>query len=110
MSSQPPRLQWQQATLTSIQTQTGRVKSFFFKMPQPIAFTAGQHMDVRLTAPEGYQAQRSYSIASAPESTGDLELVIDRLDDGEVSPFFHDVAQVGDVIDLRGPIGGYFVW
>jgi ferredoxin-NADP reductase len=71
---------------------------------------AGQHVDVRLTAPDGYQAQRSYSIASAPESTGDLELVIERLDDGEVSPFFHEVAAVGDAIELRGPIGGYFQW
>lgn len=67
-------------------------------------------MDVRLTAEDGYQAERSYSIASAPDAAGDLELVIERLDDGEVSPFFHDVAQVGDVIELRGPIGGYFVW
>jgi ferredoxin-NADP reductase len=86
------------------------VKSFFFKLPTSIQFIAGQHMDVRLTAEDGYQAQRSYSIASAPESEGDLELVIERLGDGEVSPFFHDVAQVGDVIELRGPIGGHFVW
>src|SRR6188768_2206145 len=105
MSSHPQRLQWQQATITSIQTRTSRVKSFFFKLPQPIAFTSGQHMDVRLTAPDGYQAQRSYSIASAPECPGDPELAIERLDDGEVSPFFHDVAQVGDVIELRGPVG-----
>ena len=104
------RLQWQQATLTSIRQQTSRVRSFFFRLPQRIAFAAGQHMDVRLTAPDGYQAQRSYSIASAPEDSGDLELVIERLDDGEVSPFFHDAAQVGDEIELRGPIGGHFIW
>ena len=66
---------------------------------------------MRLTAPDGYQAERSYSIASAPRSqTAGLELVIERLDDGEVSPFFHDVAEVGDDIELRGPIGGHFVW
>jgi ferredoxin-NADP reductase len=103
-------LQWQAATLTSIQRQTARASSFFFRLAQPIAFVAGQHMDVRLTAPDGYQAQRSYSIASAPESAGDLELVIERLEHGEVSPFFHEVAQAGDVIELRGPIGGHFIW
>ncbi|HEY5809873.1 MAG TPA: ferredoxin reductase [Povalibacter sp.] len=104
------RLQWQQARLTSIVQQTLRIKSFFFSLPQRLTFAAGQHVDVRLTAEDGYQAQRSYSIASAPESPGDLELVIDRLDDGEVSPFFHDVALVGDEFELRGPIGGYFNW
>ena len=67
-------------------------------------------MDVRLTAPDGYQARRSYSIASAPEAGGGIELAIERLDDGEVSPFFHDVAAVGDEIELRGPLGGHFIW
>ena len=67
-------------------------------------------MDVRLTAPDGYEAQRSYSIASAPEQTDALELAIERLQDGEVSPFFHDDVLVGDEIELRGPIGGHFVW
>ncbi|HEV3241708.1 MAG TPA: FAD-binding oxidoreductase [Methyloceanibacter sp.] len=67
-------------------------------------------MDVRLTALDGYRAERSYSIASAPEETEHIELAIERLDDGEVSPFFHDVAEVGDAIELRGPIGGHFVW
>jgi ferredoxin-NADP reductase len=86
------------------------VKSFFFELPKPFAFLPGQHVDVRLTAPDGYQAQRSYSIASAPEGGGLMELTIDRLDDGEVSPFFHDVAAVGDEIELRGPFGGYFIW
>ncbi|HEY6644340.1 FAD-binding oxidoreductase [Povalibacter sp.] len=104
------KLLWQKATITAIVPRTARVKSFFFKVPQPSPFVAGQHVDIRLTADDGYQAQRSYSIASAPESTGDLELVIERLDDGEVSPFFHDIAAVGDEIELRGPIGGYFVW
>ena len=65
---------------------------------------------MRLTAPDGYQAERSYSIASAPEETAAIELAIERLDDGEVSPFFHDIAEVGDAIELRGPIGGHFVW
>ena len=65
---------------------------------------------MRLTAPDGYQAERSYSIASAPRADRGIELAIERLDDGEVSPFFHDVAEVGDAIELRGPIGGHFVW
>jgi ferredoxin-NADP reductase len=70
---------------------------------------AGQHVDVRLTAPDGYQAQRSYSIASPP-GRENIELAIERLEDGEVSAFFHDVAQPGDTIEVRGPIGGHFVW
>ena len=86
------------------------MKSFLFAPASPISFRAGQHVDVRLTAPDGYQAERSYSIASAPERTDGIELAIERLDDGEVSPFFHDVAEVGDAIELRGPIGGHFVW
>lgn len=103
-------LRWQQAKITAIVPQTPRVKSFFFELSRPFPFRAGQHVDVRLTAPDGYQAERSYSIASAPGSQNVLELVIERLDEGEVSPFFHDVAAVGDDIELRGPIGGYFVW
>ena len=86
------------------------MKSFLLAPSAPFLFRAGQHVDVRLTAPDGYQAERSYSIASAPEQTAAIELAIERLDDGEVSPFFHDVAEVGDAIELRGPIGGHFVW
>ncbi len=103
-------LRWQQAKITAIVPDTPRIKSFFFELSRPFAFRAGQHVDVRLTAPDGYQAERSYSIASAPETAGGLELAIERLDDGEVSPFFHNVAAVGDDIELRGPIGGHFVW
>ena len=103
-------LRWQQAKITAIVPQTPRIKSFYFELARPFAFRAGQHVDVRLTAPDGYQAERSYSIASAPEMQSRLELAIERLDDGEVSPFFHDVAAVGDDIELRGPIGGHFVW
>jgi ferredoxin-NADP reductase len=103
-------LQWQKARITQITRHTSRVTSFFFSLESPFEFRAGQHVDVRLTAEDGYQAQRSYSIASAPEHSGAIELAIERLDDGEVSPYFHDVAAVGDEIELRGPIGGYFVW
>jgi ferredoxin-NADP reductase len=76
----------------------------------PFEFQAGQHVDLRLTAPDGYRAMRSYSIASAPEDGATIEVAIELLENGEVSPFFHDVVTVGDTIDLRGPLGGYFLW
>ena len=101
---------WQTAKIIRIEKRTPRVTSFVFKLSRPFVHHAGQHVDVRLTAPDGYQARRSYSIASAPESGGTIELAIERLDDGEVSPFFHEVAVVGDEIELRGPLGGHFVW
>jgi len=96
--------------VTAVVPRTPRIKSFFFALPDRPAFVPGQHMDVRLTAPDGYEAQRSYSIASAPEQTDALELAIERLQDGEVSPFFHDEVRAGDEIELRGPIGGHFMW
>jgi len=105
-----PKLVWQAATVVAIEPRTPTVKSFFFGLREPLRFIAGQHMDVRLIAPDGYEAQRSYSIASAPEASEHVELAIERLDDGEVSPFFHDTVAVGDEIELRGPIGGHFVW
>lgn len=103
-----PGTSWVQARITRIERQTPRLSSFFLDAPLP-HHVAGQHVDVRLTAPDGYQAQRSYSIASAP-GDAEIELAIERLDDGEVSPYFHEVAQPGDVIEVRGPIGGHFVW
>jgi ferredoxin-NADP reductase len=75
-----------------------------------MAHLPGQHYDVRLTAPDGYRAQRSYSIASSPVDEGEIELTIDRLDDGEVSPYFHDVVVEGDQVEVRGPFASYFVW
>ncbi len=102
----PPR--WQEAVIERIVPQTPRVVSVCFGVSLGPA-VAGQHVDVRLTAPDGYQAQRSYSIASAPGAAS-VELVIERLDDGEVSPHFHEVARPGDTIELRGPIGGHFIW
>ena len=78
-------------------------------MPGWRGFRAGQHVDVRLTAPDGYQAERSYSIGSAPEAP-EIELIVERLDKGEVSPFFHEIVEPGDTIELRGPIGGHFTW
>jgi ferredoxin-NADP reductase len=105
-----PKLLWQPAKVVAFESRTPTVKSFFFRLANPLRFVPGQHMDVRLTAPDGYEAQRSYSIASAPETTDHIELAIERLQDGEVSPFFHDTVAVGDEIELRGPIGGHFMW
>jgi ferredoxin-NADP reductase len=106
----PPAIRWQKVTINKIEKRTPTVTSFFFTPAEPFAFRAGQHVEVRLTAPNGYRAQRAYSIASAPEDRNSLELAIEKLDTGEVSPFFHEVAQVGDEIELRGPIGGHFIW
>jgi ferredoxin-NADP reductase len=108
--ARPRKLAWTAAKVVSAVPRTPRIKSFFFALPGPTAFVPGQHMDVRLLAPDGYEAQRSYSIASAPEQADALELAIERLQDGEVSPFFHEEVRVGDEIDLRGPIGGHFMW
>ena len=89
--------------------ETPRVRSLVLECPAWPGHLAGQHVDVRLTAEDGYQAQRSYSIASAPEDA-QLRLTIERLDDGEVSPYLFDILKVDDELELRGPIGGYFVW
>ena len=103
-------LRWQIATVEAMHQETPRAKSFTFRLPQWVRHRAGQHYDLRLTAPDGYQAERSYSIASQPEREGVVDLTIERIDDGEVSPYMHDVVVVGDHLELRGPIGGYFVW
>jgi ferredoxin-NADP reductase len=102
--------EWQIATVTEIKVETPRVKSFRFTLPMWMAHLPGQHYDVRLTAPDGYRAQRSYSVASSPLDVGEVELTIDLLDDGEVSPYFHEVVEVGDEVELRGPFTSYFVW
>ena len=98
---------WQEAVIERITPLTPRIVSVILKA-ELARHIAGQHLDVRLTAPDGYAAQRSYSIASAPGRP--LELVIEKLDDGEVSPYFHDIAQAGDAIEVRGPLGGHFIW
>lgn len=106
----PARIGWQTATIVRVIQQTPSIRSFFLRLSAPFSFEAGQHVDVRLTAPDGYVAMRSYSIASAPTATDVIELAIERLPDGEVSPYFHDVAHPGDEIELRGPLGGHFLW
>lgn len=103
-------LEWQLATVTAIRAETAKVKSFTFSVPEWKPHRAGQHYDVRLTAPDGYRAQRSYSIASEPERTGEIDLTIELVEGGEVSAFMHEVVAIGDRIEVRGPIGGYFVW
>ena len=103
------RLTWKVAEVVEIVAETPRTKTLAFDVPGWPGHRAGQHVDVRLTAEDGYQAQRSYSIASAPDGTR-LELTVERLDDGEVSPYLTDELRRGDQIELRGPVGGYFVW
>jgi ferredoxin-NADP reductase len=101
---------WQIGTVTRIKRETPRVKSFRVELPMWMPHLPGQHYDVRLTAPDGYRAQRSYSVASSPLDEGEIELTIDRLDGGEVSPYFHDVVVEGDRVEVRGPFASYFVW
>jgi len=95
--------------VASLVDETADTRSLVLDLPEWEGHRAGQHVDVRLTAPDGYQAQRSYSIASAPEDEH-LELTVERLDDGEVSPYLTQVLRPDDELELRGPIGGYFVW
>jgi ferredoxin-NADP reductase len=103
-------LEWQIGTVVKVRQETLNVKTFTLALPNWTPHRAGQHYDVRLTAPDGYQAQRSYSIASSPEQQGEIGLTVERLEEGEVSTYLHDILIVGDQVELRGPIGGYFVW
>jgi ferredoxin-NADP reductase len=105
-----PRAGWQSATLRDKRTETDRAATLHLLTDAWPGHRAGQHVDVRLTAEDGYQAQRSYSIASPPEDDGDVALTVERLDDGEVSPYLVDEMAPGDMCELRGPIGGWFVW
>jgi len=103
-------LEWQIATVKAIREENYRTKTLTLSLPAWVAHRPGQHYDVRLTAPDGYQAQRSYSIASEPERTGEIDLTVERLAEGEVSTYLHEVLVPGDRVEVRGPIGGYFVW
>src|SRR5260370_20447271 len=100
---------WQVGALVEVVAETPRVKTIVFEVPGWPGHQAGQHVDVRLTAEDGYRAERSYSIASANDGTR-VALTVQRLEDGEVSPYLTDELRPGDKIELRGPIGGYFVW
>jgi ferredoxin-NADP reductase len=103
------RLSWLVADVLGVVVETLRVKTIRFDVPGWSQHLPGQHVDVRLTAEDGYQAQRSYSIASAPNAQR-IELTVERIDDGEVSPYLTEELRAGDQIELRGPVGGYFVW
>jgi ferredoxin-NADP reductase len=101
---------WQNGTVISIRTETPRAKSFRLRLPEWRAHLPGQYYTIRLTAPDGYQAIRSYSVASSPLDEGEIELTVDCLTDGEVSPFLHDVVEIGDELEVRGPLTEYFTW
>src|SRR3954470_25014596 len=103
------RLTWQPARVVELVSENARTTSLVLDPPNWPGHVAGQHVDVRLTAEDGYQAQRSYSIASAPEDDH-VVLTVERLEDGEVSPYLVDELRTGDKLELRGPIGGYFIW
>jgi ferredoxin-NADP reductase len=103
------RLEWRVATVVDVRAETARARTLVLDVPQWPGHRAGQHVDVRLVAEDGYQAQRSYSIASAPEQRS-IELTVERIENAEVSPYLCDTLVVGDGLELRGPIGGYFVW
>ena len=105
-----PATAWQSATVERVTVETYRAKTCTLRLSEPRPFHAGQHYDVRLTAPDGYQAQRSYSVASAPDDFTRIDLTVELIPDGEVSPYFHEVVEPGDVLEVRGPIGGPFTW
>lgn len=102
-------IEWRIGTVRTVVDETPSVRSFTLDVPEWAGHRAGQHVDVRLTAEDGYSVERSYSIASAP-AAGAVEITVERIPDGEVSAFLHDTVVVGDRLELRGPIGGYFVW
>jgi ferredoxin-NADP reductase len=103
-------LAWQLATVSAIRDETPSVRTLTLALPGWDGHRAGQHVDLRLTADDGYSVERSYSIASEPERAAEIDVTVERIPDGEVSPFLHDVVVVGDRLEVRGPIGGYFVW
>jgi ferredoxin-NADP reductase len=109
VAAQPRKLLWRLGEVVDVVPETPRTKSLILEVPGWEGHRAGQHVDVRLTAPDGYRAQRSYSVASAPED-GRLALTVDRLEEGEVSPYLTAVLEAGDKLELRGPVGGWFVW
>src|SRR2546428_10333127 len=102
-------LEWQIATVKAVRTETPEVKTLTLTLPGWTPHRPGQHYDVRLTAEDGYSTQRSYSIASEPERTGEIDITVERIADGEVSPYLDDTVVVGDRFEVRGPIGGGFL-
>jgi ferredoxin-NADP reductase len=105
-----PAVEWQIGEVTRIKTETPQTKTLTLALPKWVAHQPGQHYDVRLTAPDGYRTERSYSVASEPERVGEVDFTVEKIDDGEVSPYLDDILVPGDKLEVRGPIGGYFVW
>ncbi len=103
-------IDWQLATVTAVREETPSVRTFTLALPSWDDHRPGQHVDLRLTAEDGYSVERSYSIASQPERRGEIDITVERIAGGEVSPFLHDDLVAGDRLEVRGPIGGYFVW
>ena len=106
---------WQNAVVARITPETRRAKTYRLRLSEPRPLRAGQHYDIRLTAPDGYQAQRSYSVASPPPTTPSgrsdtIDITVELIPDGEVSPYFHEIVAPGDTLEVRGPIGGPFTW
>jgi ferredoxin-NADP reductase len=101
---------WRVGTVVALHDETATARTITLEVPDWPGHVAGQHVDVRLTAPDGYSAVRSYSIASAPNSEGRVQITVERLQNGEVSPYLTQEVMVGDCLELRGPIGGWFVW
>lgn len=106
----PPVGPWQWGLVERVQVENPHVRTLRLALPEWTPHLPGQHYVVRLTADDGYTASRSYSVGSPPDDAGVVELTVDRLPDGEVSPYLHDELRVGDEVELRGPVGGYFVW
>ncbi|MGY5007080.1 ferredoxin reductase [Streptomyces sp. 900105755] len=102
--------EWQPATITGIRRETPHAATFRFAVPAWAGHLPGQHLMLRLTAPDGYTAQRHYSLASAPDGSGHIELTLDHVPGGEVSGWFHTVARTGDTVEVRGPLSGFFAW
>ena len=103
-------IDWQLATVSAVRDETPAVRSFTLGVPAWPGHRPGQHIDLRLTAEDGYSVERSYSIASEPEREGEIDITVERIEGGEVSPFLHEIVVPGDRLEVRGPIGGYFVW
>jgi ferredoxin-NADP reductase len=103
-------IEWQLGTVAAVRDETPTVRTYTLSIPGWAGHRPGQHVDLRLTAEDGYSVERSYSIASEPERAAEIDITVERIADGEVSPFLHDVVVPGDRLEVRGPIGGYFVW
>ena len=103
-------IEWQLAAVAAVRDETPTVRTCTLSIPGWAGHRPGQHLDLRLTAEDGYSVERSYSIASEPERSAEIDITVERIADGEVSPFLHDIVMPGDRLEVRGPIGGYFVW